>query len=38
MAAAGKYSMDKLEEINEKKAASKSLMGILSTAKAKDAI
>lgn len=37
MAAAGKYSMDKLEEINERKTASKSLMGVLATAKAKDA-
>lgn len=35
-AAAGKYSMDKLEEINEKKTVSKSLMGVLATAKAKD--
>lgn len=37
-AAAGKYSMDKLEEINEKRTASKSLMGVLATAKSKDAI
>lgn len=37
-AATGKYSMDKLEELNEKKTVSKSLMGVLATAKAKGAI
>lgn len=38
IAAAGKYSMEKLEEVSERKMASKSLMGVLATAKAKDAI
>jgi hypothetical protein len=35
MAIVGKYSKDKFEEVNEKNTASKSLMGVLATAKAK---